>query len=156
MKASEIVRIIVIAIVGALIAFWLQPWLYERGIIGISDVPVDAWIQNDYMTGAAIVFGVSVVCTLLWYVLAARANIRDTRDAQPWAVVWWVLFLFPVLSICVALYFFNRSQQALLSLTGFFVFDILFLYWLSTATSSPKDLKYAPPGAFLLRRIIGD
>ena len=155
MKISEVIRIIIWAIAGMLIILWLQPWLYQRNIISVSDVPVDAWLQNDYMTGAAIVCMVSLLSTILWYILAAAARTVSSRDVLPWQVVWWVLFLYPVLSICAALYFFNRSQEALPLLTGFYIFDIFFLYWLPTATSSPRNLMYVPPGAFFIRRIIG-
>lgn len=155
MKVSEVLRILVITILGAGLVFVLQPWLYKSGIIAITDVPVDAWVRDDYMTGATIVFATSVVCAVLWYALAVRAEIKGVTDTSPWELVWGVLSIFPVLSICAALYFFNRSDEALLWLASFYVFDILLLYWFSTATSSPRDLKYIPPFAFLLRRLIG-
>ena len=61
-----------------------------------------------------------------------------------------------MIAIAASVIILNESDDALLSLTGFLVFDgLILLYWLPTATSSPKSFKYTPPGALLLRRLIG-
>ncbi|HLO85399.1 MAG TPA: hypothetical protein VK203_10360 [Nostocaceae cyanobacterium] len=158
MKASEVIRIIVFSLIGALAMFWLQPLIYRSRWTGfiLTDVRLEPWLSNFYMTGATVVFAVSFVCTIIWYVLAAKAQIRDGKDAERWVLIWWVLLFPPVLSICVAIGFFRGTDQALLSLTTFFLINILFLYWLTTATSSPGALKFVPPGAFLVRRLFRD
>ncbi|NES19562.1 MAG: hypothetical protein F6K41_11695 [Symploca sp. SIO3E6] len=159
MKADEILRIIAFTILGAALMFIVQPWIYQNRIFypifSIEDVGVDTWISNDYNPGATMVFTVSVFSTVLWCVIANTAGSRKAADIFRWRVVWCVLLLLPILSICGALIFFNSSQDALPSLAGCFVVDIICLFWLPTATSSPKDLKYIPPGSFLLRRLIG-
>ncbi|NEP58809.1 MAG: hypothetical protein F6K31_17610, partial [Symploca sp. SIO2G7] len=153
MKAGEIIRVIAFTFLGAGLMFFLQPWIYQNGMLRISDVSVNAWLSDDYTPGATIVFFISVFSTVLWCVMANKAEIRTAADSFRWQVVWWILLLLPILSICGALYFFNSSQDALLSLTGLFIFDAIFLlFWLPTVTSSPKDLKYILPGSFLLRR----
>ena len=156
MKAGEIIRIIVLSLIVAGLMFWIQPQIYQLKIIRISDVPMNPWLRNDYTTGAWIVFGCSLLATLIWYFLTAKAKVIGTLDTLRWQVIWWLLGFLPILGICIALYFFNRSQDALLSLTGFYIVDAIFLlFWLPTATSSPGSFKHIPPGAFLLRRLIG-
>ena len=153
MKIAEIVRIIILVVVGGLLMFFVQPTLFEKGIFPITDVPLDAWIQNDYMTAARIIFAVCLVCTILWCVLTARARIEGSRHVNPWFLTWWVIGVFPIVAIGIALYFFNRSEQALLVLTAFWIIDVLLLYWLTTAIATPRQLKYVPPGAPFLRSI---
>lgn len=156
MKAAEIIRIIALSAIGFVVMFYLQPLLYENRAIPITDVRVNTWLREDYTVGAGIVFGFSVFATVLWYFLAARAKVAGTIDIFRWQVVWWLLGLLPVVGIGIALFLFNRSEDALLSLAGFFIFDgLILLFWLPTATSSPKLLKHIPPGAFLIRRLIG-
>lgn len=151
MKPWEIIRIIIFSIVGAALMFWVQRWVYASKAIAIRDVPVDRWLGSDYTTSALIVFGVCVLTTVLWYVLTAIASYTKSSDARRWTLVWWLFGLLPLASIGITVFFINRSQQAQLSLLGFFVLDALVLYWLPTATSSPEPVKYIPPGAYFVR-----
>lgn len=157
MKAGEIIRIIVFSVVGAALMFWGQPSIYQNRLIRITDVPrIEGWVSDEYMPGAILVFAVSAIATVVWYVMAAKAKVNKASDSFRWQVVWWLILLLPILSICAAIGFFNRSQDALVSLTGFFILDaIVLLFWLPSATSSPGALMYIPPGAFLMRRLVG-
>jgi hypothetical protein len=150
MKSQEIIRIIIITLVGGLIVFWLQPQLYILRLITVADVPnLDTWLQNSYNTAAAIVFGTSVLATLLWMVMTATAKVQTGQDVLSWQLTWWLIGLLPLIGICVALWLFGG--ESLYPLTGFFVVDALILYWLTTATSSPGLFKRTPPGASLFR-----
>jgi len=138
---------------------FVQPWLYDNRKLVIKDVEIGAWIANHYNPASFLVFSLATLATLLWYFLGARANIRNAKEAFNWQLYWWLFLLIPVLGICLALYFFNPigpektgSRDALISLTGLFIFNVLWLFWLPTVTSSPKDIKRIPPGANLLRR----
>ncbi|MEM7590045.1 MAG: hypothetical protein AAF383_00720 [Cyanobacteria bacterium P01_A01_bin.83] len=163
MRGKEIIRIIVFAVIGLGLMFWLQPLVYRGRYIRVSDyevngVPagVEAWIADNYMICAGIVFVFSLLATLLWSFFTAKAQIKGAIDVSRWQVMWWLLGLLPIAGIAIALIFFNQSDQALLSLAGFLVFDgLIWLFWLSTATSSPGMFKNIPPGSFMLRRLIG-
>lgn len=158
MKAGEIIRIIIFNVLGLILMFWLQPLVYQNRSIRVADYPggVDTWIRENYFPSVGIVFGFSLLATLLWYFLTARAKVKNASDVASWNLVWWLLGLLPIIGIAIALIFFNNSDDALLSLTGFLIFDGLFLlYWLPTATSSPGSFKYIPPGAMTIRRLIG-
>lgn len=156
MKASEIIRIIGFSLAGALVMFFIQPWMYKSRIIRINVPRIETWVSNYYTIGALIVFGVSIFSVLIWCVMALLSRDHKGKDLGKWSVVWSVIGLLPVLSIGVALGFFRGSDDALLSLTGFFVLDILWLYWFITATSTPKNLKLIPPLARELHDLIGD
>jgi len=145
----EIVRIIVISLVGASFAFLLQPWLYRSGIISLTDVDPEVWVSDRYTIGVAIVFSVCIISTLLWYTLTSKAKVSRAEDRSFWALMWWLFLLLPILSICVSLYFFNGSNDALLSLTGFYVLDTLVSFWLPTALNTPGELMYVVPGSSL-------
>jgi hypothetical protein len=156
MKSREVIQTIVIFLLGAVVMFLGQPWIYDNKLLRISDVPTTTWISEDYTIGAGIVFVIGLIATSLWTFMAAKAKAKSANEISKWRVIWWLLMLLPIISIIVAIAFFNRSNDALLSLTAFLVIDgIILLYWLPTVTSSPGDLKYIPPGAFFIRRLIG-
>ncbi|MGK7893573.1 MAG: hypothetical protein AB4372_08100 [Xenococcus sp. (in: cyanobacteria)] len=158
MKPGEIIRIIIIFVIGSILMFWLQPLIYTGRYIRISDyLPgVDLWVTDNYVVGAGVVFGFSLVATLLWSFFTAKAQIKGAVDVSSWQVMWWLLGLLPIVGIGIALFAINESDDALLSLAGFFIFDgLILLFWLPTATSSPGLFKHIPPGSFLLRRLIG-
>lgn len=151
----DVIRIVVVSLIGAAIMFLLQPWLYQNGIIPLNDVEPEAWVGDNYIIGAVTVFLISIIAVILWYVIAAKAKVQSAKETSSMAILWWLLFLLPVLSICAAIFFFIGNGDALLSVTGFFVFDILLIYWFSTAISSPRSLMFVVPGAFFLRNLLG-
>jgi len=150
----EIVRIIVISLVGAGLAFLLQPWLYRSGIISLTDVDPEVWVSDRYTVGVAIVFSVCLISTLLWYILTSKAKVTKPKDRSFWALMWWIFLLLPIVSICISLYFFNGSNDALLSLTGFYILNTLVGFWLPTVLNTPGELMYVAPGSSL-RHLIG-
>lgn len=153
MRAKEIIRIVAITGVGAAVIFFVQPWLYRQGVIFLSDVTPEEWVVDAYVPASILVFGVSLTATCLWYGFAARAQPQRSGDTLIWRNLWWMLFLGPVLSVSGALVICRESRDALVSLTLMYVLDILLLYWIATASSSPGHTKYLPPGAFTIRQI---
>ena len=149
------IRILSVSIVGAVLMFLVQPWLYQSGIIPITQVEVDTWLAEKYTVGAAIVFCTALSATLIWYVSALRAKITTFLEASPLRLLWGLLLLIPIIGICVALYFYNSNKEALLSLTFMYAVDVLLIFWLATAISSPGMLKFIPPGSFTIRHLVG-
>lgn len=152
---GDVIRILSVAIVGAVLMFLVQPWLYQSGIVPITQVEVDTWLSEKYTVGAAIVFSTALVATILWYVSALRAKVTAFNEASPLRLVWGLLLLVPIIGICVALFFYNNSSEALLPLTFMYVVDVVWVYWFTTAISSPGLLKFIPPGSFTVRHLIG-
>jgi hypothetical protein len=152
---GDVIRILSVAIVGAVLMFLVQPWLYQSGIVPITQVEVDTWLSEKYTVGAAIVFSTALVATILWYISALRAKVTAFNEASPLRLVWGLLLLVPIIGICIALFFYNNSSEALLPLTFMYVVDVVWVYWFTTAISSPGLLKFIPPGSFTVRHLIG-
>jgi hypothetical protein len=149
------IRILSVGILGAILMFLVQPWLYQSGIIPITQVDLGTWVSEKYTFGAAIVFSTALVASLLWYFSALRAKVTNFNDSSPMRLVWGLLLLIPIIGLCAALYFYNDSSEALLPLTLMYVIDIVWVYWFATAISSPGLLKFIPPGSFTVRHLIG-
>ncbi len=159
MKTSEIIRVIVLSLIGAILMFAVQPFFYKQGVIWEPNVQdpetaLEGWSSGEYMTAAMFVFVVSVFSAILWCVLANKSKAHRQDEVKPWSLVWWLLGLVPVLSIGVAIGFFNQVEEVRLSLAIFFVLDILLLFWLTTATSTPGLLMYTPPLARQIRNFL--
>jgi hypothetical protein len=157
MKPWEIIRIIIFSIIAAAVMFLGQRLIYENQIIPIQKVPLNTWLAADYTTAALIMFGVCMFSTIFWCLLAATSKFNDGSGTGRWMLIWWLLGLLPIASIGFTVFYINRSDEAQMSLMGFFLFDAIWLYWLSTVTSSPEVVKYIPPGAFFIRhKLMGD
>lgn len=155
MKPGEIIRIIGCILLGFIIMILLQPLIYQNRMIRVSDVPLSSF-NADYIAGAWVVLAASILATVLWCLMAATAKVKGAIDTFRWSVIWWLLGLLPIVGLGIALFFFNRSEDATLSLAVLFFLDgLILLYWLPTVTSTPGLLKYVPPLSFYIRRIIG-
>lgn len=156
MRAQEIVRIVIMVVIGASTLFFIQPLLYLRRIISLGDVSPEQWIENAYTPASILIFTVSLAATGSWYIFASKANLRQSKDTFSWRLLWWVIFLGPVLSVLGGLYICRSSSDALISLTLMYTADILLMYWVTTAISSPGHTKFLPPGSFTMRSLLGD
>lgn len=156
MKTGEIIRVIVLSLLGAILMFGVQPFIYKQGLIWEPNVQnpkaaLASWANGAYIGAALFVFGVSVACTILWCVMTAKSKAHRPDEIKQWSLWWWILGLVPLLSIGVGIGVFNTIAELRLSLAVFFVLDILVLFWLTTATSTPGLLMYTPPLAEKLR-----
>ncbi|PSB04277.1 hypothetical protein [Merismopedia glauca] len=157
MKAGEIIRVIVFYLIGAILVFVGQPLLYRNGIIAVNDVPeVETWVSDYYTPAAAIVFGICLLATIIWLVITAISKADLAEDIEKSRLWWWLIGLLPVISICAAIALYKEgSGEAQLSLAVLFVLDFLWLYWLTTASSTPGLFMFIPPLARQLRGMIG-
>lgn len=151
----ELIRILVVSLMTGVLAFLLQPWLFQSGFIPVFDVEIEDWLAEQYMPGSAIVFASGLLAIALWYWVARRSKIRAFKDSSPMRLVWALFCLFPLIGIGVSLFFFNKSSDALLWLTSLYVLDVLLLYWFASAISSPGLLKFTPPLSFQVRNLLG-
>ena len=152
MKPLELVRIIAIIVVGIALMLVAQPWLFRSGAIFL-DLNVEQWLVTEYMTSTYWVLGASVISTFVWYFAAANAKPLKSSDTDSWRLLWWIIFLVPILSIGVAL-FLQTDPSTRLWLAAMYVFNIAILYWLPTASSSPGSTKYLPPGSKIIRDLL--
>jgi hypothetical protein len=151
----EIIRLFVFPILGALLMFVLQPTLYQSQIVRLTDVKVDRWLPNGYYPQASLVFGCTIFAALAWCVWNTMSPPGNNADRKGRSVAWWMLSLIPILGVIGATIWSRKavlgdafgSDVATLSLVALFSFDILFLYWLTTATTTPGNARDLPPGA---------
>ena len=157
MKSGEITRLIICLLIGALIIFIGQPWLYQARIVKITDVPsVEDWVGNYYMIQAGIVFGISLISVVFWSVSGMKSKAETHGQLKGWRGIWYGLLFLNVLSIFIAIYFNKVSDDALISSTLFLLFNVIWIFWLGTALSSPNLFMYLPPGAEKIRSVFGD
>lgn len=159
----ERLRMGIMILIGAVIIFFIQPLPYKSGwpFFILNDVNPSNWVNNEYTLGAGIVFGVSSLLAIIWYVIGSKAKITGSWDTSTKKFLW-VIFL--IISVAVAVisaavswkFLPGASQDAKYSLSFLFVLDAVWLYWLTTAISSPQnsDLEYIPPFADFLRPLI--
>jgi hypothetical protein len=160
----EIIRLFVFPILGALLMFVLQPTFYQSQMIRLVDLEkpntVERWLSNGYYPQASLVFGCAIFAALAWCVWNTMSPPANNAARSGRSVAWWILGLLPIFSVIGAAIWSRKSilgsafgsDSATLSLILFFSFDILFLYWLTTATTTPGNARDLPPGAGLFRR----
>ncbi|MDJ0662349.1 MAG: hypothetical protein QNJ42_23110 [Crocosphaera sp.] len=155
----ELIRIIIISIIGAILMFGIQPLLYKQGLIWEPDIQdpraaLESWVSRDYTIAAFWVFGVSLICAIFWYIMTNKSQAHRPDEINQWRLWWWLIGLIPLISIGVAIGIFNQVPELRLSLAFFFLIDILIVFWLTTATSTPGLLMYTPPLAPQLRDLL--
>lgn len=152
--APNLLKIFPIAFFGGLFVLVVQPFVYARQWIDITVTgnDVSSWLAEQYSPGAWLVLCTSVVATVLWYTLSARATILGSKDIQKWKVYWWSIGLLPLTGVLVAIWLGRQPASGVpLSLVVFYVLDALVLFWLPTASSSPVSSESIPPGSGLFR-----
>lgn len=140
--------------------FVLQPTLYQSQIIRLTDVKIERWLPNGYYPQATLVFGCAIFAALAWCIWNAKSPPGTMSARKGRSIAWWVLSLPPILGVAIATFWSRKailgdsfgSDVATLSLVALFSFDILFLYWLTTATTTPGNARDLPPGANLFGR----
>jgi hypothetical protein len=86
--------------------------------------------------------------------MTSKSQASRPDEIGRWRLWWWILGLVPLLSIGVAIGFFNQIPEPRPSLAILFILNILVLFWLTTATSTPGLLMYTPPLAAQLRDLL--
>jgi hypothetical protein len=157
---AEIIRLFVFPIMGLLLMFVIQPTLYQSQVIRLTDVTVEKWLPNGYYPQASLVFGCAIFAALAWCVWNTMSPPGAMSVRKGRSIAWWILSLVPILAAVGATIWSRKavlgdkfgSDVATLSLVVLFTLDILFLYWLTTATTTPGNARDLPPGARLFGR----
>ena len=159
MSPSEILRASFVTLIGIVLLFLVQPFLYQNGLaprtgilIDGSPISVNDWLENYYFLAAVIVLCVSLASQVFWFFLATRfrGNERAAENRTFW---WWSLFFVNLMGIGIAL-FLDSSKELFVSVALFFLIDMAIIYWLATAISTPGLLKLIPPGSPSLHSLL--
>jgi uncharacterized oligopeptide transporter (OPT) family protein len=144
----EIIRLCLFPLTGAVVMFVLQPILYQSQILRLTDVKPQLWVNTHYFPSALIVFGFTIFTALAWCALNTFSPPSGIKGIIPIASIA-IAILLSRLGILAP----KGSNDATISTICLFFLDVLWLYWLTTATSTPGVLaKSIPPGAGLFGR----
>jgi len=164
MKLSEMIALAVTVAIAVIFIFAVQPWLFDGQAIplSLSSSRLDKWAEEILRPSLYVVFGLGSLLLFLWMAKALTTGFTRTEDVLRTGGVWWLyailLGLISLLTM-IALTFFrgwfedSRNLEPFYWLVGFILLDVLFIYWLPTAISTPKSMRYVPPGAMLIRKI---
>lgn len=165
MKVKDLSPLICTVLAGMLLVIPLQQYLLASpdliASLGIRE-PETFWVQNVL---PPLTYGIwigGVLVTLIWIIQASQSTFSSSKSALSRRVGWFLyagclylayLVLFLVLanagSVSVAM------EIQLMVLLAVMPIDILVLFWLPTAMATPGTLRYVPPLAAKVRKLIG-
>lgn len=118
-----------------------------RLLFSNSIVPINKgdWIQTNYDPAALTVFFVSTVFAIIWYLITCNWWLKYNPKQSTLATsIWALLFVVPLLSFFMALFYWGKDGNTDLGVSAFFALLIalglamLCSYWGATALSTPK------------------
>jgi cytochrome bd-type quinol oxidase subunit 2 len=156
---AEVIRLFVIPILGMMLMFVIQPLLFSGQWLRLTDVKVQSWLNAHYMPMAAIVLACALLAIAIWVGWNVKSPPITIEDSQRRATSWWLLSLIPTIGTILAIVLSRQSilapkgsGDAILPLVILFTLDIIAIYWLTTATSTPGNSSRLPPGATWFKR----
>ena len=156
---AEIIRLFVIPILGTMLMFVAQPLLFSQQFVRLTDVTVKTWLNNHYYPMASIVFASLLLAVVIWIGWSIKSPPKDTAAGVQRAGSWWFISIIPIIGTAIAIVLSRQgilapksSGDAILPLIILFSIDIIVIYWLTTATSTPGIARRLPPGANLFKR----
>ncbi len=146
-------------IFGAIILI-IERLLFAYSIAPLSYTLPEDWLRDNYNPAAVIVFLVSAIAAIVWYLIALRwwtkfDATKDTTSARSW---WILLFAFPIIIVIAAISLWGNEDGTSLGGGSLLVFSVLLClgmlssYWVSTGLSTPINMKHVVPFAGLLPR----
>lgn len=155
----EVVRLFVIPILGMMLMFVVQPLLFSGQWLRLSDVKIQTWLNSHYMPMASIVLASSLLAVVIWIGWNIKSPHKTPEAGARRVGSWWFISMIPIVGTIIAIVLSRQgilapksSGDAILPLIILFVVDITFIYWLTTATSTPSPARRLPPGANLFKR----
>ena len=165
MKAKEMGTLGSIVIIGMLVVIPLQQYLLASpdtiASLGIRD-------QQKFWSSAVLptltygIWIIGVLATLLWIGLASKSSYRSSKSAFAMRGTWWlyaagiyILYLIIFLLLAYSGSGTVAMELQMLLLVLVFPIDIIVLFWLPTAMSTPGTLRNVPPMAMTIRKQFG-
>ncbi len=156
---AEVIRLFVIPILGTMLMFVVQPLLFSGQWLRLSDVKIQTWLNSHYTPMASIVLASSLLAVVVWIGWSIKSPPKDTAASVQRAGSWWFISAIPIFGATLAIVLSRQgilapksSGDAILPLIILFSIDIIIIYWLTTATSTPGIARRLPPGANLFKR----
>lgn len=135
-------------IIGAMIMV-IGRMLFGNGIIPTY---TSNWIQSNYMPAVLVVGAFSSVFAVIWYLISLKwwRTFTEKEFSQA-RISWWLLFVLPFLSFIISLFIWGKDGNNNLETTALGFFGLILLlgmcssYWLSTALSTPPNMRRVVP-----------
>ncbi len=145
-----------LAIMSGGLLMLFQRMLFATGagrLIHTTPLTRQEYAEKYFTPAAFLVFLVSATCAIAWYNKALKWNVHYApKDKAAARGAWGLFLLFPLLSIAVALFFWGiASPKAFPWMAGFLIIDMLVIFWLTTALSTPDLMVPTVPCARMVR-----
>lgn len=135
-------------IIGAMIMV-IGRMLFGNGIIPTY---TSNWIQSNYMPAVLVVGAFSSVFAVIWYLISLKwwRTFTEKEFSQA-RISWWLLFVLPFLSFIISLFIWGKDGNNNLETIALVFFILILLlgmcssYWLSTALSTPPNMRRVVP-----------
>ncbi|MDB9416132.1 hypothetical protein [Microcystis aeruginosa] len=145
---SEIAGLAAGIIIGAMIM------VIGRMLFGNDIIPTytSNWIQSNYMPAVLVVGAFSSVFAVIWYLISLKwwRTFTEKEFSQA-RISWWLLFVLPFLSFIISLFIWGKDGNNNLETIALVFFSLILLlgmfssYWLSTALSTPPNMRRVVP-----------
>jgi hypothetical protein len=143
-------------VIGGAIILVVGKLLFSNSVVPINK---GDWVQTNYDPAALTVFLISTVFAIIWYLITCNWWLKyEPKQSTLATSIWVLLFVVPILSFVIALFYWGKDGDADLGLSAFLALLIalglamLFSYWGATALSTPKNMSSVIPLASLFRR----
>ncbi|AVQ72974.1 hypothetical protein B5D77_18100 [Microcystis sp. MC19] len=119
---------------------------------GIIPTYTSNWIQSNYMPAVLVVGAFSSVFAVIWYLISLKwwRTFTEKEFSQA-RISWWLLFVLPFLSFIISLFIWGKDGNNNLETIALVFFSLILLlgmcssYWLSTALSTPPNMRRVVP-----------
>jgi len=119
---------------------------------GIIPTYTSNWIQSNYDPAVLVVCATSSAFAVIWYLISLKwwRTFTEKEFSQA-RISWWLLFVLPFLSFIISLFIWGKDGNNNLETIALVFFSLILLlgmcssYWLSTALSTPPNMRRVVP-----------
>lgn len=119
---------------------------------GIIPTYTSNWIQSNYDPAVLVVCATSSAFAVIWYLISLKwwRTFTEKEFSQA-RISWWLLFVLPFLSFIISLFIWGKDGNNNLETKALVFFSLILLlgmcssYWLSTALSTPPNMRRVVP-----------
>ncbi len=163
MKPLELIMLLTTVLFATFIIFLLQPALLSADWTLIRDATretISHWHQKLMWPSLYFNYILGTVATLFWISRSDSFQSNSSKNTLKNIALWWTIFCFllvlSLLFIVMLSLYHNligeKGFMAFFSLIFIFsILDVFLIYWLPTALSTPKTMRYLPPASRMLR-----
>ena len=149
----EILGVFIGVVVFTLVAYLLSTELKGPELANASKLTLSAW-EDKFIVVTKICAGLTLACSLLWYILARFVFSIEHAEGSGKRTVWVVFLLIAAAGNYATTAYYSDTigiKVSLLVSSIFVACMAVGAYWLTGIFTTPSTFKYTPLGAQLLR-----